>query len=87
MIDEVSRITLESLHVGTAAPWYRHENLPAIDDAIDAGELPRDTGYFVEIGMYNVMADYRSNSWEGQIVDGPFATRADAEAAIDEISY
>ena len=82
----VPRVVLTGLQCGSACRWYRRENVGVCDELLphySVGGRSYPQGYYAEVGWYNPMADYRCNSWEGGIVDGPFATEGEAMAAAE----
>lgn len=73
--------------VGCATDWYDHETADAIlcealgkPGPYEGRETMYVNGWFAEYGWYDEYADYRSNSWVGSIVGGPFFTKEEAYA-------
>ena len=75
------------LACGSAAEWYRKDNADACrgiqalkGPVVGSNGYRQWYGYYAQVGWHNPMADFRSNDFEGSIVDGPFATRDEAVA-------
>lgn len=85
-----SRATRTVLGCGSKTDWYIHENIDACFDAYwgtdsnkpqtDPNKM-RTLAWFAEVGWNDAFADYRSNSWTGSIVSGPYPTYEEAAAA------
>lgn len=87
------KATRTTLKCGSATDWYIHENVDACletDYGVSASEVTDKQrlwakGWFAEIGWNDAYADFRSNSWEGSIVSGPYPTQEEALTMAREI--
>ena len=73
--------TKSGINLGSKAEWYQRDNAELLRNNNPTRREP--DGYYAEIGFYDEMADFRQNSWTGEIVDGPFLNEQDAlDAAV-----
>lgn len=86
------KATKTTLRCGSATDWYIHDNVEACIDA-DLNGRPHTEqnikwaqGWFAEIGWNDAYADFSSDSWNGQIVSGPYPTMQEAYNAAKEIA-
>lgn len=79
---------LSSIDLGCKSSTYIHDNRNACIENYRATHPncreQECKAWFSEVGTFNQMADFRSNSWDGCVVAGPFITKEEALEAAEQ---
>lgn len=70
-----SKPVKSELSLGCKAKFYQAQTA---EELLRSGE---NKGWYATVGFYDKWADYTSNSWTSEVVDGPFRTEQEAEQA------